>query len=89
MRVALAALVFAFAVNVFAHSAHTHDDAVGSSVHAACGYCAAFDSVIAPPTHAQLRVGVHFFTEFDASYRDAAFLARPFTSATTRGPPRA
>jgi hypothetical protein len=89
IRVALAALLLAFALNVVAHSAHTHGESAASSLHAACGYCAAFDGTVAPPAKLPAFATVDVFYSFAATFESVALASRPYTSALPRGPPDA
>jgi hypothetical protein len=53
VRIALAALVLAFALDSIAHATHTHDsNAAAVAHHVACGYCATFGASLgATPVH--------------------------------------
>src|ERR1044072_3195401 len=54
LRVALVAVVLAFALDSVAHVVHRHDDGAKTTLSAhgpACGYCAAFAGLIDAPNH--------------------------------------
>jgi hypothetical protein len=52
LRVALAGLLLAFAVNSIAHVTHRHDAAPSTASHSfACGYCLSFNGLVDAPRH--------------------------------------
>ena len=52
LRVALAALLFAFALNSIAHVAHQHDASPTAAAHSiACNYCVSFGALGDAPRH--------------------------------------
>lgn len=88
LRVALAALLLAFAVNSIAHVTHRHDAAPSSATHSlACGYCLSFNGLADAPRHDHPPLAV----EHDSFYFFAdsvAWIARRLvTSARPRAPP--
>jgi hypothetical protein len=88
LRVALAALLLAFAVNSIAHVAHRHDASAVSVTHSlACGYCVSFGGLADTPTHH----GPSCVRE-QAGFRPDAVLrvslpSSPDTCAQPRAPP--
>lgn len=89
VRVALVALVLAFAINSIAHVTHQHDDASTTSVtHSlACSYCASFGSLADAPKHTYSLPGRKQIVAPVASIVAAAIAASPQTSAQPRAPP--
>jgi len=89
LRIALAGLLVAFALNSIAHVTHRHDAASASVTHSlACGYCAAFGGLAdAPRHHCSLlvpeRVGV-----LVALAEEDPYSVRTWPSARPRAPPR-
>jgi hypothetical protein len=52
LRVALAAMLLAFALNSIAHVAHQHDATATSATHSiACNYCVSFGALADAPRH--------------------------------------
>ena len=51
LRVVLAGLLLAFAINSVAHAAHRHDRATTAAHIATCGYSATFDGVSGVPQY--------------------------------------
>jgi hypothetical protein len=88
LRVALAALLLAFAVNSLAHVAHQHDQATAATIHAkACGYCATFGSLGgAPDVHAGLPEATAS-SHIPSVANDADLPRREVSSARPRAPP--
>jgi hypothetical protein len=88
LRVALAALLLAFAVNSIAHVTHRHDAAPSSATHSlACGYCLSFNGLIDAPRHDHAPLAVaHDSSYFSADF-EGTFAPRPATSARPRAPP--
>lgn len=88
LRVALAGLLLAFALNSIAHAAHTHDATTTTVVaHAACGYCATFGSVNDAPVcaHSLPTPTLTLIESLDP--RETLVARRPASSAQARAPP--
>jgi hypothetical protein len=87
LRVALAGLLLAFAINSIAHAAHTHETTVAPAMHTACGYCATFGSVSDAPVYAQ-SLPIPTLTLIESSDPHETLVARrPASSAQARAPP--
>ncbi|HKU14894.1 MAG TPA: hypothetical protein VJQ52_10895 [Steroidobacteraceae bacterium] len=88
LRVALAALMLAFAVNSIAHVTHRHDVAPSSATHSlACGYCLSFNGLADAPRYEHAAPVVeheHFYLVAESA---APVVRRPATSARPRAPP--
>jgi hypothetical protein len=88
LRVVLAALLLAFAVNSIAHVSHRDDAAPSSAAHAlACGYCLSFNGLVDAPRHDPALLIV----EHESFYLLAEFTVpvtrRLATAARPRAPP--
>jgi hypothetical protein len=88
LRVALAGLLLAFAVNSIAHVIHRHD-AAPSSVHhiLACGYCLSFNGLVDAPRHDHAPLALAHETFYLSAEVEGSFVARPSTTARPRAPP--
>lgn len=87
LRVVLAGLLLAFALNSIAHAAHTHETTAPTAVHAACGYCATFGSVHDAPVYAH-SLPIPALTLIESSDpREILVARRPASSAQARAPP--
>jgi len=87
LRVVLAGLLLAFALNSVAHAAHTHDATTATVAHSACGYCATFNSLGDAPVYAH-SLPSPVLTPLEAvAPRDVAIALRPTLSAQPRAPP--
>jgi hypothetical protein len=87
LRVALAGLLLAFALNSIAHAAHTHESIAPNAIHAACGYCATFGGVNAAPVYAH-SLPIPTFTPIESTdLRETFTPRRPASSAQARAPP--
>jgi hypothetical protein len=90
VRVALVAMLLAFAINSIAHVSHQHDDpgTTASVAHSvACGYCASFGSLADAPKHTYSLPGHEQPRTPVATIVAAAISALPQTSAQPRAPP--
>lgn len=88
LRVALAALLLAFALNSIAHVTHRHDAATTSATHSlACGYCISFDGIADGPRHNYVPPAVGHASVYVAPATEAVVAYRPSTSARPRAPP--
>jgi len=90
LRVALAALLLAFALNSIAHAAHTHEQGTaGTVLHStACGHCVAFGTADAPPAHV-IALPALSFARIGIVDRNAQFISRRLVAvAQARAPPR-
>jgi hypothetical protein len=91
LRVFLASLLLAFAVDSVAHVVHRHDDTVKTALGAhgpACGYCAAFDGLIDAPKQSYAAVTASVFAGYVAPVARRRVALRPLVTAQPRGPPR-
>lgn len=89
LRVALAALLLAFALNSIAHVTHRHEAAQTSVAHSvACGYCVSFGGLADAPRHCHPVATAEQFSVFVAPALDRVFSSRSSTSAQPRAPPR-
>ncbi len=87
LRVALAGLLLAFALDSVAHAAHTHEATMVSVAHGACGYCAAFGSLGAAPVHIH-SLPLAILTPIETfDPRDTFITRRPTFSTQPRAPP--
>lgn len=88
LRVVLAGLLLAFALNSVAHAAHTHDTTAAVTVaHSACGQCATFGGIAAAPVYAHSLPTPEFTAVAIADAREV-FVSRRFVSwAQARAPP--
>ncbi len=89
LRVALAALMLAFALNSIAHAAHTHEQGSASTVlhSTACGYCVTFGAADAPPVHAHA-LPTPSCVQIGIVDRDAEFVSQRLACvAQARAPP--
>lgn len=87
LRVVLAALMLAFALNSIAHVTHRHDLAGHQQHSELCGYCISFDNMTTAPAPLALSIAPLFPAEIaaTASTLVASRLAR--VSAQPRAPP--
>jgi hypothetical protein len=91
LRVALVAVVLAFALDSVAHVVHRHDDSVKTSQSAhgpACGYCAAFDGLVDAPRHHYASLTAVLVTGYVAPVARIPVSLRARLSAQPRAPPR-
>jgi hypothetical protein len=88
LRVALAGLLVAFALNSIAHVTHRHDSSASVTHSLACGYCATFGGLADAPRQclslARFALA-HVFVAAE-SVVDVPFRVR--TSSRPRAPPR-
>lgn len=90
MRVALAAMLLAFATNSIAHVTHRHEAKTASATHSlACGYCASFGSLADAPKHTHALPPREQTSAPIAPSLVAAIAVFPQTSAQPRAPPPA
>lgn len=87
LRVALAGLLLAFALNSIAHAAHTHESIAPSATHVACGYCATFGGVDAAPVYSHSLPTPTFTPIESADPREIYAARRPASAAQARAPP--
>lgn len=88
LRIALAGLLLAFAVNSIAHVTHRHDAAPSSAQHTlACGYCLSFNGLADAPRHNHAPLTVAHDAFYIPANIEASFEPRPATSARPRAPP--
>jgi hypothetical protein len=91
LRVALVAVVLAFALDSVAHVVHRHDDGAQTtlSTHGpACGYCAAFTGLIDAPKHQYAPLAAFLVTGYVAPVALVPVSVRTHVSAQPRAPPR-
>lgn len=90
LRVALVAVVLAFAVDSVAHVVHQHDDSAQTlSAHGpACGYCAAFDGLVDAPKHHYASLTAILVARYVAPVAIFPVSVRTHSSAQPRAPPR-
>lgn len=88
LRVVLAGLMLAFALNSIAHAAHTHDAKTTVTVaHGACSYCATFGGLGDSPVYAH-SLPAPALTQAEApGPREVSIARRPTFSAQPRAPP--
>jgi hypothetical protein len=88
LRVALAALLVAFALNSIAHVTHRHDAAPSSVTHSlACGYCLSFDNLADAPRHSYAPLIAEYTSTQVTAELGFCFDRRLTTSARPRAPP--
>jgi hypothetical protein len=88
LRVALAALLLAFAVNSIAAVTHRHDAAPSSAHHSlACGYCLSFNGLADAPRHDHASLALAPDSFYLVADLEPWFAPRPATSARPRAPP--
>lgn len=88
LRVVLAGLMLAFALNSVAHAAHTHDAKTTVAVaHSACGYCATFGGLGDSPTYAHSLTVPALIRVEAPGPREVSIARRPTSSAQPRAPP--
>jgi hypothetical protein len=88
LRVALAGLLLAFAVNSIAHVTHRHDAAPSSVTHSlACGYCLSFNGLADAPRHEYAPLVVERESFYLVADLKPWFPRRVATSARPRAPP--
>lgn len=91
LRVALVAVVLAFALDSVAHVVHRHDDSVKTTQSAhgpACGYCAAFDGLIDAPKHQYAPLTTILLAGYVAPVAQFPVSLRTRLNAQPRAPPR-
>ena len=91
LRVALAAVVLAFALDSVAHAVHRHDDSAKSALAAhgpACGYCAAFDGLADAPKHHYAPLAAFIVAGYVAPIAPFPVSVRTRLGAQPRAPPR-
>jgi len=87
LRVVLAGLLLAFAINSVAHATHRHDRTTTAAHIATCGYSATFDSVSDVPQYLS-SIEVVAAPSVAAPIADICRLdSRPQTHAQPRAPP--
>jgi hypothetical protein len=88
LRVVLAGLLLAFALNSIAHAAHVHEIKATPATHVVCGYCATFSGgAHDAPVYAH-SLPLPTLTSIEAAYPLELFVARrPASSAQPRAPP--
>lgn len=87
LRVVLAGLLLAFALNSVAHVAHTHDATSVTVAHSACGYCATFGGLGNAPVYAHT-LPIPALTPVETlDPREIVIARRPTFSAQPRAPP--
>jgi len=88
LRVALAGLLLAFALNSIAHVTHSHDPRIAHSLHSvACGYCATFDNIAGAPSTRALSLAPPPLADFVALPATTVSSRFVRTSAQPRAPP--
>jgi hypothetical protein len=88
LRVALAGLLLAFAVNSIAHVTHRHDAAPSTASHSfACCYCLSFNGLVDAPRHDHAPLPVEHESFYLIVDSQAPIARRPATSARPRAPP--
>lgn len=88
LRVALAGLLLAFALNTIAHATHRHDDAPSSATHSlSCGYCLSFNNLADAPRHDYAPLTVQHHAVHLHADADDVLPRRLTTSARPRAPP--
>jgi hypothetical protein len=88
LRVALAALLLAFAVNATAHVTHRHDATPSSAHHSlACGYCLSFNGFADAPRHDHAPLTVEHESFYLVAEVETRLPRRIATSARPRAPP--
>jgi hypothetical protein len=88
LRVCLAALLLAFAVNSIAQVTHRHDAAPSSATHSlACGYCLSFNGLAGAPHYDHAPLVVEHESFYLAADCTAPVARRPVTAARPRAPP--
>src|SRR5687767_11542848 len=92
LRVALVAVVLAFALDSVAHVVHWHDDGVVKTTQSAhgpaCGYCAAFDGLIDAPKHHYASLTAILVAGYVAPVAQFPVSLRTRLNAQPRAPPR-
>jgi hypothetical protein len=91
LRVALVAVLLAFALDSVAHVVHRHDDSVKTSLSThgpACGYCASFDGLADAPRHQYAPLTTIIVSGYVAPIALAPVSVRTSVSAQPRAPPR-
>jgi hypothetical protein len=86
LRVAIAGLLLAFALNSIAHLTHRHDTSA-SVTHLACGYCATFGGLADAPQQSLSSLDFALAHVFIAAESSADIPIRVRTSARPRAPP--
>jgi hypothetical protein len=88
LRVALAGLLLAFALNSLAHVTHRHDAATTPASHSvSCGYCVAFGGLAATPTANDASLQLDLAHVAPPRSAASVLAQRPTTSARPRAPP--
>lgn len=88
LRVALAGLMLAFALNSIAHVTHRHDAVTSSATHSlACGYCISFNGLVDAPRHTYAPLVAEYTRTQVSAERDSSIERRILTSARQRAPP--
>lgn len=88
LRVTLAGLLLAFALNSVAHVTHRHDATPASVTHSiSCGYCVSFNGLADAPRHSHAAPVEQQFGVFVAPEFDLESSSVPETSARPRAPP--
>lgn len=91
LRVALVAVVLAFALDSLAHVVHWHNDSAKTTQAAhgpACGYCAAFDGLIDAPKHQYAPLATILIAAYVAPVARFPASVRTHLIAQPRAPPR-
>ena len=87
LRVAIAGLLLAFALNSIAHLTHRHDPSASVTHSLACGYCATFGGLADAPHHYLSSLDFALAHVFIAAESSVDIPIRVRTSARPRGPP--
>jgi hypothetical protein len=89
LRVALAAMLLAFALNAVGHVTHRHDATPVPAAHSlACGYCVSFGTIADGPRHSEYLATIEHVSVHVADTTADVFSRRPSTAARPRAPPR-
>ena len=87
LRVAIAGLLLAFALNSIAHLTHRHDASASVTHSLACGYCATFGGLADAPQQYLSSLDFALAHVFIAAESAADIPVRVRTSARPRAPP--
>jgi hypothetical protein len=88
LRIVLAAMLLAFALNSIAHVSHRHDATPTSTVHSlSCGYCASFGSLADAPKHTHSSPARELVSVVAAAAFEPSIPVLAQTSAQPRAPP--
>jgi hypothetical protein len=87
LRVALAGLLLAFAINSIADVAHRHDGTTLSAHASKCGYCATFGGLSAAPSYSSSVTTASIVSFVTPVPRFALIAREPVSHAQPRAPP--